>query len=159
MKQQEAFDLLNVQLKDISKVQIRSMSLAVLPRLMNVLDKNQETCTHCQKFSHEGEAFVRNIRPLFEQDLLTGKRFEQWIDESQKHLRTTHAQTVKGKTTSLFATIGMSAGILSGLIFTLLMPETSALANISLGWTIGMLTGYTAGKLKEKSLARDNKLY
>ncbi len=159
MKQQEAFDLLNDQLQDIPKVQIRSMSLAVLPRLMNVLDKNHKSCPDCNRISHEGEVFVRNIRPVFEQDIPTIKKFERWVNTSQAHLKNRHGQVAKGKTTALYTAVGVAIGILLTLVFIWMKPEVNTLAHISLGWVIGMLGGYVSGKLKETSLAQKEKLY
>ncbi|MCG8581319.1 MAG: hypothetical protein MI866_15460 [Bacteroidales bacterium] len=159
MKQEEAFTILNSQLKDIPKVEIRSLSLAVLPRLMNVLDNNMTTCTHCKKFSNEGEVFVRNIRPLFQQDIATGKRFEQWVEETQKHLKSTHHQHVKGRITSSYTTIGMVIGVSIGLLISLATDKELMIANASIGWALGMLAGYIGGKLKEGKLNKSNKLY
>ncbi|WP_430813482.1 hypothetical protein [Carboxylicivirga sp. RSCT41] len=159
MKQEEAFDLLNDQLKDIPKAEIRSLSLAVLPRLMNVLDNNMAKCTHCKKFSNEGEAFVANIRPLFKQDIATIKRFDQWAEETQKHLKHTHQQHVKGRITSSFTTIGMLCGVSLGLLASLVNGTEMMIANASIGWAFGMLIGYSGGKLKENKLKLKNKLY
>ncbi|WP_439184191.1 hypothetical protein [Carboxylicivirga taeanensis] len=159
MNQQEAFDLLNEQLQDIPKVQIRSMSLAVLPRLMNTLDRNHDTCTHCKKFSAEGEIFVRDIRPLFEQNISTIKKFEQWVDEAQKHLTNAHQQQVKGRITSTYTAVGMGLGIAIAAAYSLLAAHTITITSISLGWAIGMLTGFIAGKIKENKLNQNKKLY
>ncbi len=159
MKQQEAFDLLNAQLNDIPKAQIRSLSLAVLPRLMDVLDSNQATCSHCKKYSTEGEVFVKDIAPLFQQDTLTTKKFEQWVDESQKHLKNAHQQQVRGRITSLYTAIGMALGVLIAWLCSLLFPNQGTFTFIGLGWAIGMLAGYFSGKLKENKLKQTNKLY
>jgi hypothetical protein len=159
MKYQEAFDLLNNQLKDIPKAQIRSLSLAVLPRLMDALHNNSERCPSCLKLGHQGEAFVKNIRPLFEQNVKINKSFEQWVDESQKHLRIEHQQRIKGRITSTYITIGMAIGTLIAFGYIYLLNKEELLGGISIGWACGMIIGYIAGKLKEQKLSKLNKLY
>ncbi|MCU4154597.1 hypothetical protein J1N10_01330 [Carboxylicivirga sp. A043] len=159
MKHQEAFDLLNEQLNDIPKAQIRSLSLAVLPRLMNALDENSEACPDCKKLGNEGEHFVRNIRPLFQQDTNATKQFEQWVEEAQKHLKIKHQQHVKGRLTSTYTTIGMAIGTLIAFGYIYLSNNEHMLGGISIGWAIGMLAGYIFGKVQERKLSQQNKLY
>ncbi len=159
MKQDEAFDLLNAQLKDIPKAQIRSMSLAVLPRLINALESHQDTCPNCSKLNKDGEAFIRNIRPLFEQNIPEIKKFEQWVETSQKHLKQDHQQHVKGRVASTYTTIGMATGTLSAFLYLQFVPEISTFGSISLGWTIGTVVGYVVGKIKEQILSKKDKLY
>ncbi|MBR8535696.1 hypothetical protein KDU71_09015 [Carboxylicivirga sediminis] len=159
MKQQEAFDILNAQLKDIPKVQIRSLSLAVLPRLINVLDTHMDKCPHCRKFNIEGEAFINNIAPLFKDDISSRKQFEQWVDESQKHLKIEHKLQVSGRITSAYTAIGMALGAIIAFGVSLLLENANTLANVSIGWALGMLTGYMTGKITENKLKQDNKLY
>lgn len=159
MKYQEAFDLLNEQLKDIPKAQIRSMSLSVLPRLMDVLDHNHTKCPYCQKMSKDGSRYVHNIRPLFEQDMSINKHFEQWVESSQKHLKTEHNQYVKGRITSAYATYGMTIGTLIAFAYIYITGGETSIGGISIGWTCGMLIGYLSGKIKEQRLAKNNQLY
>lgn len=159
MNQQETFDTLNKQLKDIPKVQIRLMSLAVLPRLMGALDHNQDHCSDCKKHSTEGSLFVNNIRPLFNQERNVQKNFEKWVDNAQKHLKDKHQQHVKGRLTAIFTTICMIAGCLIAILYLNITNTTNYISSISLGWGIGMITGYFIGKIKENRLNKNNKLY
>ncbi len=159
MKHKEAFDLLNEQLEDIPKAQIRSLSLAVLPRLINALDEQSAACPHCKKLGNDGEHFVRNIRPLFEQDIKASKQFEQWIEEAQKHLKVEHQQHVKGRITSTYTTIGMALGTLIAFGYLYLSSNEQMMGGISIGWAAGMLAGYIAGKVQERKLSQHNKLY
>ncbi|WP_430810239.1 MULTISPECIES: hypothetical protein [unclassified Carboxylicivirga] len=159
MKQEEAFDQLNAQLKDIPKVEIRTLSLAVLPRLMGVLDSHSHQCSHCRKYSNDGAAFVSNIRPLFQQDANINKRFEQWVEETQKHLKATHKQHVKGRTTATYTTLGMISGSCLGALISLMIASGHLMAGVSIGWAIGVLIGYIGGKLKEQKLNQKQLLY
>ncbi|MCT4589022.1 MAG: hypothetical protein N4A71_14465 [Carboxylicivirga sp.] len=159
MKQEEAFNILNEQIKDIPKAQIRSVSLAVLPRLMQVLDDHLDKCPHCQKFSQEGENYVNDIRPIFGEDVKANKQFEQWAHESQKHLKIEHEQYVKGRTTSVYITIGMAIGTLVAFIYSYFLAENNIAGSISIGWAIGLVVGYMAGKLKENKLRKNKQLY
>jgi len=159
MNQQETFDTLNEQLKDIPKVQIRLMSLSVLPRLMGALDANQQHCPDCKRYNKEGGQFVNDIKPLFNQDLKVQKSFEKWVDNAQKHLKTKHQQRVKGRLTSTYATIGMLTGCLIAFLYMKVTGSTNYIGNISLGWAIGMTVGYFTGKLIESRLSKNNKLY
>ena len=159
MKHQEAFDLLNEQLKDIPKSQIRIMSLSVLPRLMDILDHKQETCPYCRNHSHQGESFVKDIRPLFEQNIQKTKSFEHWVDEAQKHLKTEHKLHVKGRIASTYTTIGMAIGAFIGFILAYFFDLNTVIGTISIGWAIGMILGYSSGKLRERKLHKNNHLY
>lgn len=159
MKHEEAFDLLNEQIKDIPKAQIRTVSLAVLPRLMNALDQQQESCPQCLKHSRQGEDFVNNIRPLFEQNIKMSKSFEQWADEAQKHLKVRHQQHVKGRVTSTYTTIGMAIGTFIAFIYSYFIVENSIAGTISIGWAVGLIFGYISGKLKENTLRKNQQLY
>lgn len=159
MKHQEAFDLLNEQLINIPKMQIRSMSLEVLPRLIDRIDSNQNQCSACKDLNITGEAFIHDIKPIFNQDKETIKKFENWVDESQKHLKKEHQQTPKGRLTSTYTTIGMAIGTVIAYLIIKITGQEGILSSISIGWAIGMLAGYIIGKVKEKKLTRNNKLY
>ena len=159
MNQKDTFDTLNEQLKDIPKAQIRLMSLAVLPRLMGALDNNKSHCVDCKRYSNSGEEFIKNIRPLFSQDRQAQQNFENWVTEAQKHLKTRHQQQVKGRITSTYATIGMLAGCALALFYLLLTNGSNYIGGISLGWALGMISGYIVGKTKENKLSRNHKVY
>ena len=159
MNQQETFDILNAQLKDIPKAQIRLMSLSVLPRLMGVLDSNRNHCSDCNQYSHEGSCFVNDIRPLFNQDRNVQKNFEKWVGNAQSHLKNQHQQGVKGRLTAVYTSIGMALGCITALVFLQITNSDNYLGGISLAWTVGMLIGYSTGKIKERRLNKNNKLY
>jgi len=159
MNQKETFDTLNAQLKDIPKVQIRLMSLSVLPRLMGALDNNHKQCPDCKKYCSEGEHFVNDIRPLFNQDIKVQKSFEKWVEKSQKHLKNMHQQHVKGRLTSTYTTIGMIFGCLLAFLYLQITKTDNYIGGLSLGWAIGMVIGYFTGKVKESRLNKINKLY
>ncbi|MBK3518377.1 hypothetical protein [Carboxylicivirga marina] len=159
MKQQEAFDILNSQLSDVSKSQIRSMSLEVLPRLINTLHENSNNCPSCKKHEQQGDNYVNDIRPLFEQDIRFIKEFERWVDSSKKHLKATHKQHPRGQISSTYTTIGMAIGTFIAFLISYFINNNNILGGLSIGWAIGMLFGYSIGKLKEKKLGQLNKLY
>lgn len=159
MEHDECFSLLNEQLIDVSKVEIRSLSLAVLPRLMNVLHNNQEDCNECTRFTKEGEAFVNDISPLFGNDVRAKRNFENWVSTAQQHLTNVHQQQTKGKLSALYATIGMFLGIIIASAYTWLSDGENYIGMAGLGWVVGTLGGYVTGKLTEDRLSKNNKLY
>ncbi len=159
MEHKECYDLLNEQLKDIPKMEIRSLSLAVMPRLMDVLHKNQSACNHCKHFTKEGEIFTKDISPLFGADVKAKRNFENWVSESQKHLTTVHQQRVKGRLTSTYAAIGMLAGTAITTSYSWLSDGDNLIGMAGLGWAVGVLAGYITGKIKENNLSKNNKLY
>nr|WP_321405479.1 hypothetical protein [uncultured Carboxylicivirga sp.] len=158
MDRKTTFETLNEQLEKIPKAQIRSLSLAVLPRLMGAIHNQIDTCHHCKKYNDEGEVFVHNIQQLFNDPKALGP-FEDWVEQSQKHLKSEHRLHVRGRISATYATIGMLAGIIIGASYAWLSIESNYLAFISLGWLLGMLGGYIAGKIVENRLNKNNKLY
>ncbi|MCU4176371.1 hypothetical protein [Carboxylicivirga sp. N1Y90] len=159
MEHNECFSLLNEQLKDISKVEIRSLSLAVLPRLMNVLHINQNHCNECKRFTKEGEVFVHDISPLFGNDVRAKRSFENWVTTSQQHLTNVHQQQTKGKLSASYAAIGMFLGIIIASAYTWLSGGENYIGMAGLGWAAGTIAGYITGKLTENKLSKNNKLY
>lgn len=159
MDQQSTYHILNEKLKDIPKAQIRSLSLSVLPRLMGALHKHKNSCPDCMKFQQEGVLFVNNVKQLFADDVKTMRQFESWVNQSQKHLKADHQLQVKGRLTATFTTIGMFLGIILPAIYVVISKGSNYIGYISLGWVIGMLAGYTAGKIKENGLQKHHKLY
>ncbi|MBS2097940.1 hypothetical protein [Carboxylicivirga linearis] len=152
------YNKLNDQLEKIPKAQIRSLSLAVLPRLMGAIDNQKEKCHHCEKFNDEGEKYVNNIQDLFN-DPRALKPFENWVEQSQQHLKQEHHLHVKGRIGATYSTVGMLAGILLPAMYVWLSSETNYMGFVSVGWLIGLTTGYVAGKIVERRLSKENKLY
>lgn len=159
MTYQETFDKLNEQLKDVPKSQVRSLSLEVLPRLMAILHAHKSTCHHCQLLSNEGEGFVNHIAPLFGDNPNELKKFEDWVERAQKHLSEAHQLKVKGRTVAAYAAVGALLGIVWGIIHGYITEVPEYIGIVSSTSVIGMLVGYVLGKMKEKALKRDHRLY
>lgn len=159
MNRQETFERLNQQLKDIPKSQIRSISLSVLPRLMGALYKSKGQCIECERFSKKGDVFVNDIKPLFAGDKEYIKDFEYWVEESQIHLKKDHGQQVRGRITSVYTTIGIITGTIFATAYCYFTKQTGYIGCVVLGWTIGMVAGYLGGKITERYLVKNNKLY
>nr|WP_321453327.1 hypothetical protein [uncultured Carboxylicivirga sp.] len=158
MDRRTTFDTLNQQLEKIPKAQIRSLSLAVLPRLMGALHNKVDECPHCKKLNNQGEVFVNDIQQLFN-DHKALAPFENWVEESQKHLKKDHQLHVRGRISATYSTIGMLTGIFVPALYVWLSAETNYIGYISLGWLIGIFAGYISGKIVENRLHKDKKLY
>ncbi len=159
MDQKSTYNILNEKLKGIPRAQIRSISLAVLPRLMGAIHQNKENCPDCKKFNQQGEYFVDNIKDLFTDNVATVRQFENWVELSQNHLKLDHQLRVKGKLTATYTAIAMVAGIFIAALYVWFSGGDNYIGYISLGWLAGMLGGYLAGKLHEARLNKHHKLY
>ncbi len=159
MTQQEIIDVLNAQLKDVSRFKVRDYGLEVLPRVLVKLYENQNSCIECAKFRHEGESYTYNVKLLFEDNKDDVKHFEDWAESTQEHLKKGHDLHPKGKQFTKYLLVGMLFGLLMGLISLFWVEEQQYFGIISLGWLLGSVFGWILGKYQEWKMQKQGRIY
>lgn len=159
MEAKEVIQILNAKLEKVPKAEVRSMGLEVLPRLIDVLHHQKETCPDCRKFHDDGVNHIEDIIALFGQDLLIQKKFENWVSQTQSHLKGQHRMVAKGRTAAAYVFAGISVGVVIGVLVMYLTENENILGGAILGWVCGMLIGWSIGKVKESQLQKKHHLY
>jgi len=159
MEAKEVIQILNAKLEKVPKAEVRSMGLEVLPRLIDVLHHQKETCPDCRKLHDNGIKHIEDITTLFGPDLSVQKRFENWVVETQSHLKQQHGMVAKGRTAAAYIFTGIGIGVVIGALVMYLMDNENILGGAILGWVCGMLIGWSIGKMKESKLQKKHFLY
>jgi len=159
MEAKEVIQILNAKLEEVPKAEVRSMGLEVLPRLIDVLHHQKEVCPECRKLHDDGVKHIENILALFGQDLAIQKTFENWVSETQSHLKNQHGMVAKGRTAAAYIFFGISVGVVTGIVIMYLTENENILGGAVLGWVCGMLIGWSVGKIKESKLQKKHHLY
>lgn len=159
MEAKEVIQLLNTKLENVPKAQVRSMGLEVLPRLIDVLHQRRPACSDCKKLHDEGIRHIDQIGALFGDDLAVQKKFESWVDRSQRHLKEYHGMVAKGRTSSVYVVSGIVGGMVIGALSMYMISAENSIGGAVLGFVCGMLIGWIVGKMKESKLRKEQKLY
>jgi len=159
MEAKEVIQILNAKLEKVPKAEVRSMGLEVLPRLIDVLHHQKDTCPDCRMLHDEGVSHIEDIIALFGQDLAIQKKFENWVSKTQSHLKHQHGMVAKGRTAAAYIFTGIAVGVIIGALVMYLTENENVLRGAILGWVVGMLIGWSIGKIKENKLQKKHHLY
>jgi len=159
MEAKEVIQILNTKLEKVPKAEVRSMGLEVLPRLIDVLHHHKKTCPDCRQLHDDGIHHMEDIISLFGTDLSVQKKFENWVSETQSHLKHQHGMVAKGRTAAAYIFAGVVFGVVFGVAVMYLTKNENLFGGAILGWVCGMLIGWSVGKIKESKLQKRHHLY
>ncbi|GEM_PF-6638785 len=154
----DVFDKMNKQLEGISKGEVRAANLEVFPRLVGALHSHASSCARCGELYEKSNLYVDDIVAVLRGSKEKRKDFEEAVNEALAHLHHEHKALPKGKILSTSVMAGMLTGlgvaVLAGYII-----SGDLMGYGALGWLIGMISGWTVGKVRERNLKKQNRLY
>jgi hypothetical protein len=159
MTKQEAIDKMNEQLEHIPKAEIRLLNLAVLPRLTGALNDKSDSCRECAELHDTCVEFVNDIVQVLRGTQQQREEFESFVSNAFMHLQHDHDTLPKGRLLSVSVLTGMLLGTGFALLLNYFFMGRDIIGYGVLGWVIGVVAGYGAGKLRENKLKKDNRLF
>ena len=87
------------------------------------------------------------------------ERFQQLMEEIGKHLKSAHGIMPRGMILSRFVAVGLLAGALAGLIISFTNKAGDIAGSAMLGAVVGIFVAWIAGKIRENSLRKAQKLF
>jgi hypothetical protein len=153
------YELMQERFKGVPREALRYYNIETLPRLMHALSTMEGECTHCASRLRDLDRMTENAGAWMKSDAPELKGFQTELRHTLKHLSVTHGLYAKGLWLSRY----VLGGVLIGAIVALLgysMYRNNELSGLMMsGVAIGMIGGWIAGKLKERSLRRKHKLF
>ena len=158
MIKDDIYEKLNDQLAGISRAEIRAANLEVYPRLIDALEKRSAECKECKALYEESEKYTNDIVSVLKGDAGFRKQFEEFVNRAFMHLHDEHQTLPKGKLLSVSVLVGMLVG-LSVAVIAAYFLNIDLMRFGALGWLIGVMAGWITGKVREKNLQKQNKLF
>ncbi|MDB4334978.1 hypothetical protein OAA06_01325 [bacterium] len=143
----------------LPRVQARFMNFEVLPRLGKWLSENNSTCSVCKGYWVELQKSTEYLDLFFEDGNNYSKDFDDLVEEILNHLKDEHQIRPKGQRLSLTVVLGMLIGVVIGAIVGGVVFHDFLKAGVLLGWVLGTVIGWTYGKVQERSLSKESRLF
>lgn len=155
----EWYNLLTIRLENAPREASRFYNLQLLPRLMHQLQKYSVNCEICKDNFDNLDKDTKHIVTWFKNEGEELKKYQHTIESSLKHLQTNHYVYAKGLWLSRVIVISLLIGLGLGYISHYALPNNDKKGLILLGSMLGVLIGWIVGKLYEKKLRKENKLF
>ena len=149
---------LNEQLINVSRGEIRALSLDVLPRLIGALDERSDKCATCAELYDKSLPFVDSIVSVLRGTKEERKEFEHFVDNAFTHLQNEHKALPRGKILSVSVTTGMLLGLTIAILAGYFI-NGDLMGYGALGWLIGVTAGWIIGKVKEYNFKNEKRLF
>ncbi len=151
--------ILNERFSGTPREAARYYGIEILPRLMPCLEKNKQSCKVCtQHFMDMDNMTVHALEWMKKNDPQI-ERFQQLMEEIGKHLKSAHGIMPGGMILSRFVAVGLLAGALAGLIISFTTKAGDIAGSTMLGAVVGIFVAWIAGKIRENSLRKAQKLF
>lgn len=158
MIKKDVTDRLNKQLERTPWSVVRASNLEVFPRMMDALHHRLYACTECDELNNSCLKYVENIQLVVKGSVKDKRAFELLVNQVFDHLKMKHNTIPKGKLLSVYVMVGMLTGLGGGILLNYWLVD-NAVGMGALGWLIGMVAGWMAGKYKERQLKKKNQLF
>lgn len=153
------YQLLQERFSDAPREAARYYNLQILPRLMHKLDESHDQCPQCNKRFVSMEFILEKLPGWLKADAPELSLYEEEVGRSLRHLERIHGIYPKGKWLSMITIIGMIIGIVASIISYLLIIKSDLPGLFITGTAMGLLTGWGAGKIKEKRLKSRGRIF
>ena len=148
---------INDKLKGIKEKDLRFYRINEFKRNVTRVDKYSGTCLTCKK---ETSSISETIAYLDEAIKVPGKKrrdYDRLISRLSKHMQKEHGFFPPYYFTYFYSFIGIISGLAAGyLLFTVIADNNYVW--VSLGFFIGIISGYLAGNSKDKKIRRSKML-
>ena len=158
MIKDDIYEKLNDQLTGISRAEIRAANLEVYPRLTDALARRSAKCKECKTLYEESEKYTNDIVAVLKGEAAFRKQFEEFVNRAFMHLHDDHQTLPKGKLLSVSTLVGMLVGLSIAVIAAYFL-NVDLMRFGAVGWMVGVISGWIIGKVREKKLQKQNRLF
>ena len=136
---------------------IRFFRIEEFKRNINRVGTFSTSCQFCQKQKIDISEIVEKIDEAIHVPGKTRREYDRLISRLANHMQKEHGFYTPFHFTYQFSFFGMVTGTLLGYLLLRLFPEYNW-AMLSLGFTIGLITSYILGNIKDKKIRSAKKL-
>ncbi|GAF03974.1 hypothetical protein [Saccharicrinis fermentans] len=152
-------DALEEKATRIPKVQGVFSNFEVLPRMGKLLSEKAKECPECKMYWKKLQEATEHLDEFFNDGNSYSADFDELVGEVLRHLKATHAIRPKGLVLSIYTVVGMALGLGVGGAWVLLFHLESFKGGVVLGWLVGVMIGWFAGKFKEERMRKENQIF
>ena len=148
---------IDLKLKDTKTRDIRFFRIEEFKRNIDRVEEFSRTCPYCTKQKIYIAEATEKIDEAVNTPGKTRRDYDRLISQLARHMQKEHGFYAPFYYTYLYSFFGMVAGMLAGyLLMQILLQYNWAL--LSLGFVVGLITGYTLGSRKDSKIRSSKKL-
>ncbi|MGQ1788209.1 MULTISPECIES: hypothetical protein [unclassified Saccharicrinis] len=152
-------DTLEEKATRIPKIQGVFSNFEVLPRLGKLLSVKSVKCPECKIYWQKLQESTEHLDEFFNDGNRYSIDFDNLVEEILHHLKSQHSIRPRGLVLSVYTVVGMAIGLGVGGAWGLLFRPDSLKGGIILGWLLGVMIGWFAGKYKEGKMRKSNQIF
>lgn len=145
------------KLKGTKDKEIRFYRVDELKRNIERVDSFSKSCPFCQKQKIDITAIVENIDEAIHVPGQTRRDYDRLISRLSMHMQKTHGFFTPFHFVYLYSFFGMVAGLVLGYLLLRLFPAYDW-TMLAIGFSIGLVTGYIWGNIKDNKIRANKKL-
>ncbi len=156
---QDWIDSLEERAAKISRIQATFSNFEVLPRLGKLLVAEADECPECNLYWQKLQESTEHLDQFFDDGNNYSANFDNLVEEILSHLKMQHSIRPKGYILSIYSIVGMGIGVAIGALVGWLFLAGLLKGAIMLGWLLGVMSGWFAGKHKEGKMRKANQIF
>jgi hypothetical protein len=145
------------KLKGTKDKDLRFYRIDELKRNIERVDTFSQNCPYCNKEKINIKTTVEKIDEAVHVPGKTRREYDRLISRLAIHMQKEHGFYTPFHFVYLFSFFGMVAGLLLGYVLLKLFPALDW-AMLSLGFSVGLITGYAWGNIKDNKIRAEKKL-
>lgn len=152
-------EMLAENIDGISRVEMSTMGMEVLPRLMEMLSL-QGDCQICRGYFDGLMVYARDVRLIFKGSKQEQLNFQKLANEAMSHLKMVHGIRPRGELRALYLFGGSVMGLMVGCLTALfIFPQVNIFQASLLGWFCFVVPAWWLGNRQETRLKQCKKLF
>jgi len=145
------------KLKGTKEKDIRFYRIDELKRNIERVETFSKSCPNCKKQKIDISANVEKIDEAVHVPSQTRRDYDRMISRLSVHMQKEHGFYTPFHFAYLYSFFGMVAGIVFGYLLLKLFPEYDWLM-LAIGFSVGLITGYVWGNIKDNKIRIGKKL-
>jgi len=150
-------ETIDEKLKDTKEKEIRFYRVDELKRNIERVDSFSQSCPFCQKQKIDITDTVKNINEAIHLPGQTRRDYDRLISRLSMHMQKAHGFYTPFYFAYLYSFFGMVAGLVLGYLLLRLFPDYDW-TMLTIGFSIGLVTGYIWGNIKDNKIRANKKL-
>ena len=126
--------------------------------MVGALHDHSGSCTQCKELYEKSNEYVEDIIVVLRGSKEKREDFENVVNDGLTHLQQEHKAIPKGKILSVSVTTGMLSGLAVAVLVGYFI-NGDFVGYGALGWLVGVTAGWITGKVKERNLKKENRLF
>ncbi|WP_068473838.1 hypothetical protein [Saccharicrinis aurantiacus] len=149
---------LDQKVEKMPRIQSRLANFEMLPRLGELLEAKKDSCPDCRNYWSKLQESTIAFEEFFDDGNDHLVEFENVVDETMQHLKSTHGIRPKGLVLSYKTVVLMVVGLFLGFLLGLIEPQLMK-TGVVMGWLLGTLSGWFWGKSVEKQMKKNGLIF